>query len=228
MKKIAKILSLSILAVALFVGCSNPADPDTTDTSDTTPKKENTDNGSKDNADNNGSGNGSDNNGSNEGNDSGNEENGPKLTKTDLGLSSTDGWGMYSISDASVTSVTVSYTDGEGKDNCCGADITFGKTTKVEFDVTNNEAAEAWLQIAIKKDGGKMAITSATVNEVACSDVTWGAATTIAANATVHYVINIDNTVGADKFVICFNSNKDKAENPATGSITISKAYKYE
>ncbi|MCQ2586109.1 MAG: hypothetical protein MJ185_11005 [Treponema sp.] len=70
MKKIAKILSLSILAAALFVGCSNPADPDATDTSDTTPKTDNTDNGSTDNAGNNGSSN----NGSNEGNGSGNED----------------------------------------------------------------------------------------------------------------------------------------------------------
>ena len=151
------------------------------------------------------------------------------LTSYDLGLTTLNGWGFYDINNYTATGATVSHTSAPEQNKCCGADITFDTAQKVTFTVKNNKNAAAWLQIAIKNDAsGTMAISSAKINGVACADVTWGAATDIPANGTVEYEIMLDNTIGADKFVVCFNSNQDQANNPAEGSITFSNAKLYK
>ncbi len=144
-----------------------------------------------------------------------------------LGLSSMDGWGSYTISEKADDKVTVSHTTALSQYACCGADIKFGTANKVTFTVTNNADAEAWIQIQVKKDTESVpAISSATIDGESCESVEWGAATTIPAKGSKKFVLNIDNTKDADKFVVSLNSNKE-AGNPANGNITISEAYIY-
>ena len=47
----------------------------------------------------------------------------------------------------------------------------------------------------------------------------------ISAGETTEYVLTINPSVNADKFVVCLNSNL--VTNPTSGSITISNALKY-
>ena len=220
MKKIVKILTLSVLAAALFVGCSKQ-----TDTPTETPTNTDSNNGGSDtpvttpaddeNKDNNGA--------DKEGDD---KDKSPEYT--DVGFLKLDGWGNYDLSDKTENSVTVSYSGKSPKqyDTCCGGEITFGATKKVTLTVKNNDSKSAYVKVDVKNDAKGSAVTAATVNGNSV-DVQWGGAdTTLEANATADFVLTINPEVGADKFIIALNNNQ--TENPDSGSITISKAYKYE
>ena len=61
-------------------------------------------------------------------------------TKVAYGLTALDGWGFYTISEATATSARVSYNGNAPTQysTCCGADITTGSATKATFKVKNN------------------------------------------------------------------------------------------
>lgn len=163
--------------------------------------------------------------------DEGNTGTGNEDGKVALGLDAMDGWGKYEISDKSATGFTMKSTAAQKKDDCCGADITFGSATKVTFTVTNNATEECWVQVLVKKDGDSNSesgsrMTSATIDGVDAGDVTWGANTTINAKTSKNFVLNLTNT-DADKFVFALNSNLED-NNKSSGNITVSEAYMYK
>lgn len=163
--------------------------------------------------------------------DEGNTGTGNEDGKVALGLDAMDGWEMYEISDKSATGFTMKSTAAQKKNDCCGADITFGSATKVTFTVTNNATEECWVQVLVKKDGDSNSesgsrMTSATIDGVDAGDVTWGANTTINAKTSKNFVLNLTNT-DADKFVFALNSNLED-NNKSSGNITVSEAYMYK
>ncbi|MBP3366356.1 MAG: hypothetical protein J6K96_05105 [Treponema sp.] len=163
--------------------------------------------------------------------DEGNTGTGNEDGKVALGLDAMDGWGKYEISDKSATGFTMKSTAAQKKNDCCGADITFGSATKVTFTVKNNATEECWVQVLVKKDGDSNSesgsrMTSATIDGVDAGDVTWGANTTINAKTSKNFVLNLTNT-DADKFVFALNSNLED-NNKSSGNITVSEAYMYK
>ena len=145
-----------------------------------------------------------------------------------LGLTSADGWGNYDVTEKGDTAVTISHSASPNQYACCGASIEAG-VKKISFTVKNNGSAEAWVQFQAQKDSNKAkCLSSATIDEVNADSVEWGAATTIPAGGSKNIVLNLDTTKEADQLVVSLNSNNEKASNPSTGSITITKAYIYK
>ena len=107
-----------------------------------------------------------------------------------------------------------------------GCDIAFGATKKVVVKVKNNGNDVAHVKIDVKNGSeNTSAVTAATIGG-ADADVQWGGCEAdISAGETTEYVLTINPSVNADKFVVCLNSNL--ATNPTSGSITISNALKY-
>lgn len=155
-----------------------------------------------------------------------------QLTKIELGLTSMDGWGKYTVSDKSGTGFKMTHDAAVEKNSCGGADIAFGAAKKVTFKVTNNASDECWIQVLVKKDGSTTPVasgsrvTTAEIDGVAVAgDITWGVNTTIAAGASKVITLNLNGT-DADKFVFALNSNDGNTTAP--GDITVSEAYMYK
>ena len=145
-----------------------------------------------------------------------------------LGLTGADGWGNYDVTEKGDTAVTISHSASPNQYACCGASIEAG-VKKISFTVKNNGSTEAWVQFQAQKDLNKAkCLSSATIDGVNASSVEWGAATTIPAGGSKNIVLNLDTTKEADQLVVSLNSNNEKASNPSTGSITITKAYIYK
>lgn len=149
-------------------------------------------------------------------------------TKVEYGLTALDGWGFYTIAEATATSARVSYT---GKaptqySTCCGADINTGTATKATFKVKNNGTESAYVKLDVKNDDDGSAVTAATIDGSA-AHVQWGGAdTTIDAGGEVEFVFTLDPAKNANKLVVGLNNNL--ASNPTSGDITISDAYMYK
>lgn len=149
---------------------------------------------------------------------------------TALGLSGYYNWegSPYTISEQSDSGVTISYSGTAPTQYASGSgcDIAFGATKKVVVKVKNNGNDVAHVKIDVKNGSeDTSAVTAATIGG-ADADVQWGGCEAdISAGETTEYVLTINPSVNANKFVVCLNSNL--ATNPTSGSITISNALKY-
>lgn len=149
-------------------------------------------------------------------------------TKVAYGLTALDGWGFYTISEATATSARVSYNGNAPTQysTCCGADITTGTATKATFKVKNNGKESAYVKVDVKHDTNGSAVTVATING-SDADVQYGGAdTTIEADGEAEFVFTLDSTKKANKLVVALNN--DQSSNPTSGDITISDAYMYK
>ena len=152
----------------------------------------------------------------------------PTEDKEVIDLSKLNSWWEGGFEVEHTTASAIIKVTGQGKDyvqyaKLCGADISFNNKNKATLKVKNNDTKEAYVKIDIKSDSNGSAVTVATANGED-RDVQYGGADmTIPTNGEAVFILTLDTSKNADKFIVGLNNNGESA--PSSGNITISDAY---